>query len=70
LRNVLKEGDEVEAVVGHVDRKNRNIRLSVKAKDAKESRDALNSVFYRYSVSAGTTSLGDLLKAKLSGDQE
>ena len=70
LRNVLKEGDEVEAVVATVDRKNRSIRLSVKAKDAKESRDALNSVNSTATASAGTTSLGDLLKAKLSGDQE
>ncbi|UOO80860.1 30S ribosomal protein S1 [Uruburuella testudinis] len=70
LRNVLKEGDEVEAVVATVDRKNRSIRLSVKAKDAKENRDALNSVNASATASAGTTSLGDLLKAKLSGDQE
>ncbi|MDO4906212.1 30S ribosomal protein S1 [Neisseria sp.] len=69
LRNVLKEGDEVEAVVATVDRKNRNIKLSVKAKDAKDNRDALNSVNAAATASAGTTSLGDLLKAKLSGDQ-
>ncbi|KLT72264.1 30S ribosomal protein S1 [Neisseria arctica] len=70
LRNVLKEGDEVEAVVATVDRKNRSIRLSVKAKDAKENRDALNSVNSAATANAGTTSLGDLLKAKLSGEQE
>ncbi|WP_373746250.1 30S ribosomal protein S1 [Neisseria dentiae] len=70
LRNVLKEGDEVEAVVATVDRKNRSIKLSVKAKDAKDNRDALNSVNAAATASAGTTSLGDLLKAKLSGDQE
>ncbi|ASK28583.1 30S ribosomal protein S1 [Neisseria chenwenguii] len=70
LRNVVKEGDEVEAVVATVDRKNRSIRLSVKAKDAKENRDALNSVNAAATAHAGTTSLGDLLKAKLSGDQE
>lgn len=70
LRNVLKEGEEVEAVVATVDRKNRSIKLSVKAKDAKENRDALNSVNAASTASAGTTSLGDLLKAKLSGEQE
>ena len=70
LRNVVKEGDEVEAIVATVDRKNRSIRLSVKAKDAKENREALNSVNAAATASAGTTSLGDLLKAKLSGDQE
>ena len=70
LTTKLKEGDEVEAVIVTVDRKNRSIRLSVKAKDAKENREALNSVNAAATASAGTTSLGDLLKAKLSGDQE
>lgn len=70
LSTKLKEGDEVEAVIVTVDRKNRSIRLSVKAKDAKENREALNSVNAAATANAGTTSLGDLLKAKLSGDQE
>lgn len=69
IRNHLKEGDEVEAVIVNVDRKNRNINLSIKAKDAKEESDALKSVSGG-SANAGTTSLGDLLKAKLSGEQE
>jgi len=70
LTTKLKEGDEVEAVVITVDRKNRSIKLSVKAKDAKENREALNSVNAAAASNAGTTSLGDLLKAKLSGNQE
>ncbi|MCP1773168.1 small subunit ribosomal protein S1 [Neisseria perflava] len=71
LSTKLNAGNEVEAVIVTVDRKNRSIRLSVKAKDAKENRDALNSVNSAAAVAhAGTTSLGDLLKAKLSGDQE
>ena len=43
LTTKLKEGDEVEAVIVTVDRKNRNIKLSVKARTAKESREALNT---------------------------
>lgn len=70
IRNVLKEGDEVEAVITTVDRKNRSISLSIKAKDAKEASEALRSVAASSNASAGTTSLGDLLKAKLSGDNE
>ena len=69
IRNHLKEGDEVEAVIVNVDRKNRNINLSIKAKDAKDESDAMKSVAGN-SANAGTTSLGDLLKAKLSGEQE
>ncbi len=70
IRNVLKEGEEVEAVITTVDRKNRNISLSIKAKDAKETNEAMRSVAASSNASAGTTSLGDLLKAKLSGDNE
>ncbi|MBH5328678.1 30S ribosomal protein S1 [Eikenella sp. S3360] len=69
LTTKLKEGDEVEAVIVTVDRKNRNIKLSVKARTAKENREALNTVNAAASH-AGTTSLGDLLKAKLGGDNE
>ena len=69
IRNHLKEGEEVEAVIVNVDRKNRNINLSIKAKDAKDESEAMKSVAGN-SANAGTTSLGDLLKAKLSGEQE
>ncbi|MCO6517260.1 MAG: S1 RNA-binding domain-containing protein, partial [Snodgrassella sp.] len=69
IRNALKEGDEVEAVITTVDRKNRNINLSIKAKDAQENSAALRSLSAN-NASAGTTSLGDLLKAKLSGESE
>lgn len=65
LSTKLNAGDEVEAVIVTVDRKNRSIRLSVKAKDAKENREALKSVNDAAAANAGTTSLGELLKAKL-----
>ena len=65
LTTKLKEGDEVEAVIINVDRKNRSIKLSIKAKDAKENRDALQAAQSAAPVNAGTTSLGDLLKASL-----
>ncbi|MBP3221695.1 MAG: 30S ribosomal protein S1 [Neisseriaceae bacterium] len=70
VRNHLKEGDEVEAVIIAVDRKNRGISLSIKAKDAKEQSEALKAVSANSNVNAGTTSLGDLLKAKLSSVQD
>ena len=64
IRNVLKEGDEVEARIINVDRKNRSINLSIKAKDAAEEADAM-SKYTNDSGNAGTTNLGALLKAKL-----
>ena len=67
LTTKLKEGEEIEAVILTIDRKNRNIKLSVKAKEAKENREALNAVnSAASSAHAGTTSLGDLLKASLN----
>ncbi|AAQ60715.1 30S ribosomal protein S1 [Chromobacterium violaceum] len=68
-RSVLKDGDAVEAVIVAVDRKSRNISLSIKAKDAQEDNAALKSLAVD-SASAGTTNLGALLKAKLSGSNE
>jgi small subunit ribosomal protein S1 len=65
IRNVLKEGDEVEARIINIDRKNRGINLSIKAKDAAEEVEAVQKYGANDSGSAGTTSLGALLKAKL-----
>ena len=66
-RNVLKEGDEVTAVVVNVDRKTRNIQLSIKAKDMAEQQEAMASLSQN-SGNAGTTSLGALLRAKLDNN--
>ena len=59
----LNVGDAIEAVITSIDRKNRNIQLSIKAKDAAETREALNRV--NSDATTGTTNLGALLKAKL-----
>ena len=59
----LAVGDTVEALIISVDRKNRSIQLSIKAKDAAQTREALNRV--NSDSSSGTTNLGALLKAKL-----
>jgi small subunit ribosomal protein S1 len=66
-RNVLKEGDEVSAVVVNVDRKTRNIQLSIKAKDMADQNEAMASL-NQNTGNAGTTSLGALLKAKLDSN--
>lgn len=68
IRTVLKEGDEVEAMIINVDRKNRSINLSIKSKDMGEEKAAMSQL--SADASAGTTNLGALLKAKLSGSQE
>ena len=63
---MLKEGDSVTAMVINVDRKNRSINLSVKAKDVAEETDAMKQIRTESAASAaGSTNLGALLRAKL-----
>ena len=58
-RNVLKEGDEVTAVIVNVDRKTRNIQLSIKAKDSADQQEAMQRLAQTSErENAGTTSLG------------
>ena len=61
----LSAGDAVEALITNIDRKNRSIQLSIKAKDAAEARDALDRLNADATAATGTTNLGALLKAKL-----
>jgi len=65
-RMALKEGDSVEAKFMGVDRKNRTIALSIKAKDYAEEQAAIQS-YSRDSV-GGTATLGDLLKQQMDED--
>mgnify|MGYP001627380429 CR=1 FL=1 len=67
IRTRLKEGDTVEAMIINVDRKNRTINLSIKAKDLAEQNEALQKMAAESASGAGTTNLGALLKAKLDG---
>ena len=68
---VLKVGDEVSAVITNIDRKARNIQLSVKAKDAADQQQALDTLNQGSGRdSAGTTSLGALLRAKLDNEEK
>jgi len=68
-RNVLKEGEQITALVVNVDRKSRNINLSIKAKDNVEQQEAMQK-FQADTSTAGTTNLGALLKAKLGQDNQ
>jgi small subunit ribosomal protein S1 len=62
-RNHLKEGDSVTALIINVDRKNRSLNLSIKARDSAEASEAMERM--KAEAATGTTSLGALLKAKL-----
>jgi small subunit ribosomal protein S1 len=61
---VLKEGQEIEAMIINVDRKARSIQLSIKARDNADTADTLQRMS-EAGATTGTTNLGALLKAKL-----
>jgi small subunit ribosomal protein S1 len=65
IRTHLKEGDAVTVMVINIDRKNRTINLSIKAKDMAEESEAMQKISTDKQASTGTTNLGALLKAKL-----
>ncbi len=67
-RMLIKEGDEIEARFVGVDRKNRSISLSVKAKELQEEAQAMED--YSRNTSSGTTTLGDLLKEHIGNGKE
>jgi small subunit ribosomal protein S1 len=66
-RTMIKVGEEIEAKFTNVDRKNRTIALSIKAKEVHEEAEAISS----YKSDAGAapvgTTLGELLKEKMTG---
>ncbi|MFO6374457.1 S1 RNA-binding domain-containing protein, partial [Pseudomonas aeruginosa] len=64
-RNVLKEGEEVEAKIISIDRKSRVISLSVKSKDVDDEKDAMKELRKQEVESAGPTTIGDLIRAQM-----
>jgi small subunit ribosomal protein S1 len=64
-RTHLKEGDTVNAMIINIDRKNRNINLSIKAKEVADETEAMQKLQTASAASTGSTNLGALLKAKL-----
>ncbi|MBT6328116.1 MAG: 30S ribosomal protein S1 [Candidatus Thioglobus sp.] len=59
---VLKVGAEVEVVITQIDRRSRNISLSIKAKDSVEEKAAMADYNKQSSEEATGSTLGDLLK--------
>lgn len=65
---MFKEGDEVEAKIVNIDKKNRTVSLSIKAKDAHDQAEAIKK-YSRSSDLGGSTTLGDLLKEKMASKE-
>ena len=66
-RTMIKVGEEVEAKFTNVDRKSRMIALSIKAKEVHEEQEAVSSYKSDSSAAPAGTTLGELLKAKMTG---
>ena len=69
-RNVLKEGEEIEVKIVNMDRKNRTIGLSIKAKDMEEERQAVEDHQKQESDRSGPATLGDLIKAQMNKPED
>jgi len=69
-RNSLKEGEEIEVKIVNMDRKNRTIGLSIKAKDIEEERQAVKEHQRQESDRGGPATLGDLIKAQLNKPED
>ena len=69
-RNVLKEGEEIEVKIVNMDRKNRTIGLSIKAKDMEEERQAVKDHQKQESDRSGPATLGDLIKAQMNKPED
>ena len=59
---VLKVGDEIEVAIVNIDRKMRNISVSIKAKDSAEEKAAMADYNKQSSKATEGVTLGDLLK--------
>ena len=67
---ILKEGDEVQAKIISVDRKNRTISLSIKAKDAEEEKTAVKEHKKTEAENVSPTTIGDLIKAQMDNQED
>ncbi len=68
-RQALKEGEEVEAKMVGIDRKNRVLSLSIKAKFEAEEAEAIADYSSVSEPESGPSTLGDLLKEKMSDSE-
>ena len=64
-RSLYKVGDSVETKIVSVDRKNRGLALSIKAKDYDDEKDAVKSLKDQEVESASPGTIGDLIKAQM-----
>ena len=67
-RMVLKSGEELESTITGIDRKSRVVSLSIKVKDAREEKQAIETYKSDADKPVAGATLGDLLKEQLTSD--
>ena len=70
MRSSFRPNDEIEAKIVGYDKKNRTIKLSIKAKEETEEKEALETYKKDEKENISKTSLGDLLKSKFVKDKD
>jgi small subunit ribosomal protein S1 len=66
-RSLLNVGDEIEAKIINIDRKKREITLSIKSKDIAEEKDVIKKHSAKQAEAApAAATLGDLIKAQMT----
>jgi len=70
MRSSFRPKDEIEAKIVGYDKKNRTIKLSIKAKEETEEKEALETYKKDEKENISKTSLGDLLKSKFIKDKD
>ncbi len=68
-RNAVKVGDSIEVKIISVDRKNRVIGLSVKAKDIDDEKEAVRAHREQETEQAAPATIGDLIKAQMQNQE-
>ena len=68
-RSTMSAGDEISAKIVSIDRKNRTIGLSIKARDKDDERQAHREYQQSQTERPGPTTLGDLIKAQMEGKE-
>lgn len=64
-RNVISEGQELEVKIISVDRKNRVIGVSIKAKDVADEREAVREHREKEQEASAPTTIGDLIRKEM-----
>ena len=70
MRSSFRPNDEIEAKIVGYDKKNRTIKLSIKAKEETEEKEALETYKKDEKENISKTTLGDLLKSKFIKDKD